>query len=121
MLIELNSWQFIGIIIINIVFGILAAWFYFRNKINILLSENKHQNNILNDRENTIKSATDPLREIFHEMASKSLQKNSENFLLLAEQNLGKQQEKSKQELKRSEQAVQNLIDPIKEVLKESQ
>ena len=121
MLLELYLWQVIGLIFLSMIFTTLVAWFFFNKKISILLSENKHQNDILNERESTIKSATGPLREVFYEMATKSLQTNSENFLLLAEQNLNKQQEKSKSELKKSEQAVQNLIDPIKEVLKESQ
>ena len=81
MLLELYLWEVIGLIFLSMIFTTLAAWFYFNNKITILLSENKHQNDILNERESAIKSATDPLREVFYEMANKSLQTNSENLI----------------------------------------
>jgi DNA recombination protein RmuC len=49
------------------------------------------------------------------------MQSNSENFLRLAEQNLGTQQEKAKRELGEREKAVENLVKPIREALQASQ
>ena len=63
---------------------------------------------------------SDPLINIFQDIANKSLKDNSEIFLKIAEQQLGKQQEKAKSDLNEKEQAVENLIKPIKEALKES-
>ena len=63
---------------------------------------------------------SDPLINIFQDIANKSLKDNSEIFLKIAEQQLGKQQEKVKSDLNEKEQAVENLIKPIKEALKES-
>ncbi|MDE0742732.1 MAG: DNA recombination protein RmuC [Woeseiaceae bacterium] len=121
MILEPLSIQLISLIIVSALFGTIVAWLFFREKIKSLNTEIKHKDEILQERENTIKSATNPLREIFHEMANKSLQMNSENFLRLAEQNLSKQQERSNQELKKSEKAVENLVNPIKDILKDSQ
>ena len=121
MILEPLSIQLISLIIVSTLFGAIVAWLFFREKIKSLNTAINHKDEILQERENTIKSATNPLREIFHEMANKSLQMNSENFLRLAEQNLSKQQERSNQELKKSEKAVENLVNPIKDILKDSQ
>ena len=63
---------------------------------------------------------SDPLINIFQDIANKSLKDNSEIFLKIADHQLGKQQEKVKSDLNEKEQAVENLIKPIKEALKES-
>ena len=121
MSLELLSVKLISLLIISSLFGAVIAWLYFKNKIKSLNIDICHKEELLHERQNTIESATNPLREIFHEMANKSLQTNSENFLRLAEENLSKQQERSNQELKKSEKAVENLVNPINDLIKDSQ
>ena len=115
---------FSGLLIL-FVLGILAgaslSWVYFRSKLTSLKLKIKHQDIIAEERETAIKAAASPLTQAFQDIANKSLQANSENFLRLAEQNLSKQQERSTTELKKSEKAVENLVNPIKEALEQSQ
>ncbi len=53
----------------------------------------------------------------FDQLADKSLQVNSENFLRLARENLGTHQEKARGELGEREKAIQNLVKPIADAL----
>ncbi len=61
--------------------------------------------------------AEDTLSATFGKLAHESLEKNSETFLRLAKENLGGQQELAREELSKREQAVQNLVKPIQDVL----
>lgn len=101
--------------------GASLSWLYFRSKLTSLKLKIKHQDIIAEERETAIKAAASPLTQAFQDIANKSLQANSENFLRLAEQNLSKQQERSTTELKKSEKAVENLVNPIKKALEQSQ
>ncbi|MEJ2516113.1 MAG: DNA recombination protein RmuC [Gammaproteobacteria bacterium] len=50
-------------------------------------------------------------------LARRSLRDNSENFLALARENLGRQQERARGELKEREKAIESLVGPIREAL----
>jgi len=73
------------------------------------------------ERESAYEAATSRLATAFSDLANQSLKSNSENFLRLAEQNLGAQHERAKRELGDREQAVENLVKPIKDALQQSQ
>jgi DNA recombination protein RmuC len=73
------------------------------------------------ERESAFEAATSRLATAFSDLANQSLKSNSENFLRLAEQNLGAQHERAKRELGDREQAVENLVKPIKDALQQSQ
>ena len=94
---QLPTFVFV-IFLLGILVGSLITWIIIKIKLN----------------------KSDPLINIFQDIANKSLKDNSEIFLKIAEQQLGKQQEKVKSDLNEKEQAVENLIKPIKEALKES-
>ena len=81
----------------------------------------KSQEALQHERDAAYEAANSRLTSAFSELANKSLQANSENFLRLAEQNLGAQQEKANRALGEREQAVANLVKPIHEALKQSQ
>lgn len=86
-----------------------------------LIDKIKNQGALQAERDSAFEAATSRLATAFSELANKSLKSNSENFLRLAEQNLGAQHERAKRELGDREQAVENLVKPIKDALQQSQ
>ncbi|MCH8303366.1 MAG: DNA recombination protein RmuC [Proteobacteria bacterium] len=86
-----------------------------------LIDKIKDQGALQAERDSAFEAATSRLATAFSELANKSLKSNSENFLRLAEQNLGAQHERAKRELGDREQAVENLVKPIKDALQQSQ
>ena len=113
---------------IGIFLGAFAAWLIGRSRerqineqLRILESQVKDQDAIQAERDAAYEAATTRLATAFSELSSQSLKANSETFLRLAEQNLGAQQERAKRELGDREQAVENLVKPIKEALTRSQ
>ncbi len=81
----------------------------------------KDQEELARERDAAFEIATGRLATAFSDMANQSLKSNSENFLRLAEQNLATQQEKAKRELGDREQAIENLVKPIRDALQQSQ
>lgn len=81
----------------------------------------KNQDAIEQERATAFEAANAQLTRAFSELANQSLKSNSENFLRLAEQNLGAQQERAKRELGDREKAVEDLVKPISDALKSSQ
>lgn len=73
------------------------------------------------EREVAFDAARSQLANAFSELANKSLQANSENFLRLAEQNLGAQQDKAKRDLGDREKAIEDLVKPLRDSLQASQ
>ncbi len=69
------------------------------------------------ERENAMKLATAELSSKFGNLATESLKHNSEQFLKLAQQNLGTFQAQAKSELSERSKAVEALVKPIKEAL----
>ena len=67
----------------------------------------KNQDSLQQEREIAFEAANAQLTRAFTELANQSLKSNSENFLRLAEQNLGAQQEKAKHDLGEREKAVE--------------
>ncbi len=69
------------------------------------------------EREQAAARAQDQLRGAFGELARESLQSNSEVFLQLARERLGRQQLDASQALKERESAIESLVQPIREAL----
>lgn len=101
--------------------GALITWLILRRRQIKLQTRIKDQEALQNEREIAFEAANSQLTRAFSELANKSLQSNSENFLRLAEQNLGTQQEKAKRELSEREKAVEALVKPIRDALEASQ
>jgi DNA recombination protein RmuC len=115
-------------LLIGLMLGGLIAWLVQRHRqttlqqsIELLGSRIKDQDALQVERDSAFEVATSKLATAFSELSNQSLKSNSENFLRLAEQNLGAQQEKAKRELGAREQAVENLVKPIRDALQQSQ
>ncbi|HSG66488.1 MAG TPA: DNA recombination protein RmuC, partial [Gammaproteobacteria bacterium] len=69
------------------------------------------------EREQVLALATERLGGVFSQLASQHLHSHSETFLKLARESLGTHHERAKSELAAREQAVENLVRPIREAL----
>ncbi|MGI9249255.1 MAG: DNA recombination protein RmuC [Woeseiaceae bacterium] len=85
--------------------------------IDLVENNLKNQEVLQAEREAAFEMANAKLTAAFSDLANQSLKSNSENFLRLAEQNLGTQQEKAKRELSEREKAVEALVKPIRDAL----
>ncbi len=92
-----------------------------RDTIEMLSDRLKDQDALQTERDAAFEAATSRLATSFSELANLSLKSNSETFLRLAQENLGAQQERAKSELSAREQAVENLVKPIRDALQQSQ
>ena len=109
----------------GLLLGGLIVWLVFRSRqretVQTLSDRIKDQDALQMERDSAFEAATSRLATAFSDLANKSLKSNSENFLRLAEQNLGAQHERAKRELGDREQAVENLVKPIRDALQQSQ
>jgi len=71
----------------------------------------------LTAEQESLKQARVTLEETFRSAASRVLKENSESFLQLARQELGKQQQASGNQLDQKEKAIENLLKPVRETL----
>jgi DNA recombination protein RmuC len=69
------------------------------------------------ERDKTLEAATDRLRLALSELTDRQFQHHSETFLKLARETLGVQTERSKADLAAREQAIENLVRPVREAL----
>lgn len=113
---------------IGLLLGGLIIWLIYRqrqktllNQIEQIESNLKNQETLQHERDAAFELANAKLTRAFSDLANQSLQANSENFLRLAEQNLGTHQEKAKSELSEREKAVEALVKPIRDSLDASQ
>jgi DNA recombination protein RmuC len=113
---------------IGLATGALIVWLVSRlqkkrlkDHIGQVEHELKHQETLRAERDAAFELANAKLTSAFSELANQSLRSNSENFLRLAEQNLGTQQEKANRELGEREKAVEALVKPIRDALDASQ
>ena len=111
----------------GLLLGALIVWLINKRRIRelaqsaeLLETKIKAQDALQHERDAAFEQANNRLTLAFTDLANKSLKANSENFLRMAEQNLGTQHEKAKRELSERELAVENLVKPIKESLERS-
>jgi len=69
------------------------------------------------ERERALELATERLSGVFGQLASQQFQSHSETFLKLARESLSVQNERAKGDLAAREQAIDNLVKPIREAL----
>ena len=105
----------------GLLLGMLITWLVMRRRQRQLEGTIKSQQALQSEREVAFEVAKAQLTAAFNDLANQSLQSNSENFLRLAEQNLGTQQEKAKRELSERENAIEALVKPIRDALQASQ
>lgn len=113
---------------IGLLLGVLVTWLVARSRrlrlkaeIDMLSVRIKDQEDLEREREAAFAAATSRLTSAFSDLAQRSLEASSRNFLQMAEQNLGAQHERAKRELSEREQAVENLVKPIRDALQRSQ
>jgi DNA recombination protein RmuC len=69
------------------------------------------------EREQSLERVREQLQAVFGELARDTLQSNSEMFLQLARERLGRHQQDASQALKERETAIESLVQPIREAL----
>jgi DNA recombination protein RmuC len=77
----------------------------------------KAQDELEEERSRALAVAEEHLAASVDALARKSLKDNSEQFLTLARENLGRQQEQARGDLKEREKAIEGLVAPIREAL----
>ncbi|MEM7083715.1 MAG: DNA recombination protein RmuC [Pseudomonadota bacterium] len=86
----------------------------------VLESELKSEQALSDEREAAFLASTEQLKATFDQLANRSLKDNSESFLRLAQENLGKFQTKAESELGARQKAVENLIAPVAKALSDT-
>jgi DNA recombination protein RmuC len=79
--------------------------------------ENARLQERLTAEQESLKQARFALEDAFRSAASRVLNENSQAFLQLARQELGKQQQAAGNQLDQKEKAIENLLKPVREML----
>ena len=108
--------------------GILASSLFHNNRIQQLRrrhdrleDELELERRMIHERDVAMQTLNVTMRESFTSMATAALRSNNEQFLNLARENLGAYQARADSELGKREQAVENLVKPIREALDKSE
>ncbi|MEM8816368.1 MAG: DNA recombination protein RmuC [Pseudomonadota bacterium] len=108
--------------------GGLLGWLVARRRAGKLAAELdetharvKSQEALDAERQAALEAAKLDLAQAVGQLTQQSLHNNSESFLKLAEQRMAAQNEQARSALGEREQAVENLVRPIREALKASQ
>ncbi|MFQ5468959.1 MAG: DNA recombination protein RmuC [Gammaproteobacteria bacterium] len=114
--------------LISLAAGAIASYLYFQKKISSLRENNSSLNttleierNIAKDKLAEIEKNRDQLKETFKALSSDALKTNNEEFLRLAQENLKRFNVQAQHDLDKKEQAIENLVKPIKEVLEKTE
>ncbi len=81
----------------------------------------KSTEEVADERDQALDLALERLRGSFDAMAGQALRGNNELFLQLARQALGQQQELSLRNLTEREKAVESMLDPVRDALRQTQ
>lgn len=108
-------------LLLGLTLGALIAWLVAGRRQARLEAILNNQDALQRERESAFEAARAQLTTAFSDLANQSLKSNSENFLRLAEQNLGAQQDKAKRDFGDREKAIEDLVKPISEALHASQ
>lgn len=103
--------------------AVIAALIAIRLKHKLVVAESRlaQRTEIDEEREQVFSLATERLSRTFDQLAQAQFQSHSETFLKLARENLGTHQEKAKGELAAREQAIENLLRPIRETMQRTE
>jgi DNA recombination protein RmuC len=117
-------WLIAAGIVVGLSLGLAAGgYFAFRTKQRLTEAEMRlaQRSAIETEREQVFSLATERLSRTFDQLAQAQFQNHSETFLKLARENLGAHQEKAKGELAAREQAIENLLRPIRETMQRTE
>lgn len=117
-------WLVIGGVIVGLALGLaVGGYLVFRTKHRLTEAELKlaQRTEVESEREQVFSLATERLSRTFDQLAQAQFQSHSESFLKLARENLGAHQEKAKGELAAREQAIENLLRPIRDTMQRTE
>jgi DNA recombination protein RmuC len=117
-------WLIAAGIVVGLSLGLATGgYFAFRTKQRLTEAEMRlaQRSAIETEREQVFSLATERLSRTFDQLAQAQFQNHSETFLKLARENLGAHQEKAKGELAAREQAIENLLRPIRETMQRTE
>lgn len=125
---DLDQNTVIAVLALAVLLGALLGSMVVYLRMNKRLSHISEKNTELNttlelerknhaDRLETLEQARAQLSETFGHLSSQALKHNSEEFLKLAQENLKQFQARAQGDLSQKEQAIENLVKPIKEAL----
>lgn len=109
-------------------FGGFVTYLRLQRRLSLLSEKNTQLNTTLElerkshtEKLETLEQARAQLSETFGHLSSQALKHNSEEFLKLAQENLKQFQTRAQGDLSQKEQAIENLIKPIKEALEKTE
>ena len=115
-------------ILVAFLAGMLASTLYHNSRYQQLLRKHDRLEDELElerrmtaERDAAMLAMSATMRDSFTSMASAALRNNNEQFLQLARENLGKFQNKADNQLEKREQAVENMVKPIREALEKNE
>jgi DNA recombination protein RmuC len=119
---------FIPALLLAMITGSLAVYFFMigkfdrlRNRCTQLESELDHEHRRSAEKQAAFEQLSLQHRRTFNVMATRALNNNNEQFLRLARESLGQFHIKAEGELEKREQAVENLVKPIREALEKTE
>ena len=120
----MNPELLLGAFALGAVLGMLATLLWrsqreqrLRLEAELLRVRGKTEDALDSERELALERAREQLQGVFGELARDSLKSNSELFLQLARERLGRHQQDASQALKERESAIESLLRPIREAL----
>ncbi|MDX2457177.1 MAG: DNA recombination protein RmuC [Gammaproteobacteria bacterium] len=119
---------FIPALLLAMITGALVVYFYLvgkfdrlRNRCTQLESELDHEHRRSAEKQAAFEQLSLQHRRTFNVMATRALNNNNEQFLRLARESLGQFHIKAEGELEKREQAVENLVKPIRDALERTE
>ena len=127
----LSSWQYIflltGLCLLSAILGALIMRLRARKEIERLQNEAQklslqleHEKELRSEKVATIEDARKELEQSFLALSKQALHSNNENFLSLAKEKLSQYQIKAEANLEKKEKAIETLLQPIRETLKQT-
>lgn len=115
-------------ILVAFLAGMLASTLYHNSRYQQLLrkqdrleDELELERRMIAERDAAMLAMSATMKDSFTSMASAALRNNNEQFLHLARENLGKFQNRADYQLEKREQAVENMVKPIREALEKNE
>ena len=108
-------------LLIGLLLGALISWLIASRRHARLEATINNEEALQRERDVAFETARSQLTAAFSELANQSLKSNSENFLRLAKEKFGAQQEQANRDLGDREKAIEDLVKPIRDSLQASQ
>lgn len=122
---EAESWWVIaGAGVVGLLLGLAIAGvaaLKLKQRLSLAEARLAHRDELAAEREEIFSRATERLSRTFDQIAQSRFERHSETFLKLARESLGSHHEKAKGELAAREQAIENLLRPIRETMQRTE